>query len=154
MAENVEELVRAVALRDVNKVKELIAAGVPVNEPDSSGDFPLIDAAQRGSTELVKLLLQAGANVNIGSKRSPLIKAAEEGHAETVAVLLAAGANVNQEGKHITPLAAAVSDRTKAHERIAKTLLAAGADVNYGQFTTVLMRASQNSTPEVVKALL
>jgi cell wall assembly regulator SMI1 len=156
MANDINALVLAVSAGDTGKVKELIAAGVSVNEQDGSGNLPLTDAAQRGRTELVKLLLQAGANVNgaTKSKRSALMWAAEGGHVDVVETLLAATADVNQEGKNVTPLAAAVSDGTKAHLQIVEKLLAAGADVNYGKFSTVLMRASQNSTAEVVKTLL
>jgi len=94
MANDSNALVLAVSSGDVGKVKELIAAGVPVNQQDSSGDLPITDAAQRGRPELVKLLLQAGANVNATtkSKRSALMWAAEGGHADIVEVLLAAGA--------------------------------------------------------------
>jgi cell wall assembly regulator SMI1 len=156
MANDINALVLAVSSGDTGKVKELIAAGIPVNQQDGSGNLPLSDAAQRGRAELVKLLLQAGANVNAASKskRSALMWAAEGGHADIVDLLLAAGADVNQEGKNVTPLAAAVSDGTKGHLQAVQKLLAAGADVNYGKFSTVLMRASQNSSAEVVKALL
>jgi cell wall assembly regulator SMI1/ankyrin repeat protein len=156
MANDINALVLAVSAGDTAKVMELIAAGVSVNQQNGSGNLPLTDAAQRGRTELVKLLLQAGANVNgaTKSKRSALMWAAEGGHVDVVETLLAAKADVNQEGKNVTPLAAAVSDGTKAHLQIVEKLLAAGADVNYGKFSTVLMRASQNSSAEILKVLL
>jgi cell wall assembly regulator SMI1 len=98
--------------------------------------------------------LPLNVNATTKSKRSALMSAAEGGHADIVEVLLAAGADVNQEGKNVTPLAAAVSEGTKAHLQIVQKLLAARADVNYGKFSTVLMRASRDSSTEVVKALL
>ncbi|KAF8448273.1 ankyrin repeat-containing domain protein [Kalaharituber pfeilii] len=55
-------------------------------------------AAQGGRVEVLKQLLAAGAQVNIGNKdgKTPLHLAAEMGHAEFVQQLIAAGAEVNR----------------------------------------------------------
>jgi ankyrin repeat protein len=57
-------------------------------------DVALRRAAWRGSTETVKALLEAGADVH-GEQDAALQKASANGHADTVKVLLAAGADVH-----------------------------------------------------------
>lgn len=156
MATDVDDLVRAADAGDIDAVKELIAAGVSVNEPTGAGNLPLARAALRGRTEVVKLLLKAGANVNAASthmNRSALMMAAQGGHVDTVAVLLAAGADVNQEGIGGTPLTSATYDGTESHLKIVRALLTAGADVN-GASSTVAMKATRNSSCEVLKVLI
>src|SRR4051794_33634993 len=60
---------------------------------------PLHEAAWGGHTEVVKLLIEKGADMNIGSSykapHTPLQTAAEEGHYEVVELLLQRGADVN-----------------------------------------------------------
>lgn len=43
----------------------LLPLGLPLDEPDADGDTPFILAAQGGSAEAVRMLAEAGANVNI-----------------------------------------------------------------------------------------
>jgi ankyrin repeat protein len=61
---------------------------------------PLWEAAREGHTDIVALLIEAGADVNDGS----LERAAREGHTDIVALLIEAGADVNQGiGAYRTP---------------------------------------------------
>ena len=53
----------------------------------------LVEASQRGDTELVQQLLEAGADVNVGGCLA-LDRAAYHGHTEVVKMLIKAGANV------------------------------------------------------------
>ncbi len=104
-------------------VQRYIRWGGDVNQVDKDGWTPLRWAAQKGRTEIVKVLIAAGANVNkeateiIGDSRldgcTPLIFAAREGRTEIVKVL--------------TPLSIAV---LFGHLETVKALIAAGADVN------------------------
>ena len=120
---------------------ELQRRGISAEEYDSK----LLEAAKNGETELVKLLIAAGADVNQADKdgETPLHNAAIFGHAECVKLLLAAGADVNAKGNakvnddndddtwnsytSCTPLIVAVGND---HAECAKLLIAAGADVN------------------------
>jgi ankyrin repeat protein len=63
--------------------------------PNSAGDTPLKIAAESGNTELVKILLTAGAIVDNPSRRgfTPLMSACRHGHEPAVQALLSRAAN-------------------------------------------------------------
>lgn len=90
------------------------------------------DAARRGSSEIVRLLLKYGAPVDgepVNGKPSivwtPLLCAVDKGRADCVKILIEHGANVNARTKAgNTALGLATH---KGHERIAAMLKAAGA---------------------------
>ena len=91
---------------------------------------PLVAACVYGRTEIVRLLLDHGARVNIlgNCMTSPLIEASGRGHTEIAQLLLVHDADVNMNnGYGTSPLIAA-----SAHGRTetAKLLLAHGAEVN------------------------
>lgn len=80
----------------------LLEKGANINDTeirDTIDQTPIIVAAQGGCTEIVKMLLQAGANIEHRNDQgeNALISAAQEGHKEIVKMLLDAGANINQE---------------------------------------------------------
>jgi ankyrin repeat protein len=90
------ELHTAAFTGSLEKVRQLIQAGVDVNSADLYGWTPLHDAAIQGHTEVVKLLLAAGAQVDAQDKEdlyTPLHDAVRMNHAEIVQLLLAAGAS-------------------------------------------------------------
>jgi ankyrin repeat protein len=100
--------------KDIIELRELITAGADVNVINNRGFTPLWAASARGYTEMVKLLLDAGANPNVvmcfgtcdGGVLSGLTAlSAALDHHEVVKVLIAAGANVNAaDSWGITPL--------------------------------------------------
>ena len=81
--------------------------GVDVNKRDESGNTPLIYACAKGSRDLVKLLLDNGADACLGNQKSrmPLHYAAEKGNFQIISLLLDAGADVNcTDNNGVTPL--------------------------------------------------
>ncbi|XP_056001360.1 uncharacterized protein LOC125655641 [Ostrea edulis] len=91
---------------------------------------PLPIACKGGYVPVVKLLLKAGADVNLqdASGNTPLITACKEGYVMVVKELLEAGAIVDLLGRRgNTPLIAACKG---GHASVVEELVKAGADVN------------------------
>ena len=90
------ELIESSWRGDVRKVGELLAAGADVNFSLTAHPscIPLTCAAQQGHAEVVRLLLDSGANVNArdDSHLTALQWAQEKGHGDVVSMLKGAGA--------------------------------------------------------------
>jgi ankyrin repeat protein len=92
------------ACRDCNGkdvVAFLLENGANINDKeyrDLIDQTPLIIAAFNGCTDIVKMLLYAGADIGHRNDQgeNALISAAQEGNIDVVKVLLEAGADVNQ----------------------------------------------------------
>jgi ankyrin repeat protein len=94
-------LMKAVQKNDVDRARTLIAAGANVNELDPNGDAPLVMAAYLGHTEIVKLLLEAGADVaavDPGMKATALHAAAYAGRTGAARLLIEHGIDINKQG--------------------------------------------------------
>ena len=108
----------------------LIAAGAKVNLRESpaigTGGLPIHDAALRGYTEVVRVLLDAGSAVSpLGCyDETPLHPAARSGHVETCRILLEAGAVTNRadHGGRL-PVELAYADRPYVREEDKKELV-------------------------------
>lgn len=111
-------------------VKALLDAGADPKAGTDRNVTALMYAAKGDSTELVGLLLAAGADVNatVKSGDTPLIAAAfSSSDPEMVRLLLAAGADVNAAKGDETPLSNARRNRSQAAGDIIKMLQEAGA---------------------------
>ena len=116
------DIFEACRVGDLDQVNNLIRVeGLDVNivngSPPPYDVTPLGVAAENGHLEIVRLLLESGANVN---SRCPLSRAARCGDIEIVEELLKAGANVNDEYYIMSPLGSAAS---YGHLEIMKLLL-------------------------------
>ena len=93
------ELLIAIESQDLLRVRQSIAAGSDVNLPTRSpdGDTPLIRAVVAGNLEILKALLELGADVNLRQKASrqwtPLMFAHDK--PAVLRALLESGADVN-----------------------------------------------------------
>ena len=91
-------LIQAAKTGNIIHVQALLAKGVNANAKDSEGTTALMFAAQKGYAEIVRILLNNGANVNLASRRfglTALMLAAAHKQADSAGLLLAAGADVN-----------------------------------------------------------
>ncbi len=140
---------------DITEVRKLIEAGADVNVINKYGATPIYIASWKGFIDIVKLLLEARADVNKAIKGvTPLFIASQEGHNEVVKLLLEAKANVNKAriSNGVTPLWKA---SWKGHTKVVKLLLEAGADVNKATTDGLnpLHIAFRSSNIEVVRIL-
>jgi ankyrin repeat protein len=169
-----KELLEAIEMGNVAKVKFLLDQGVEVNYRENlisrwfrSSPTPLGYAVERGSAEIVKLLIDVGADVN-GITRgctTPLIIAAYKGYLDIVRLLLENGADVN---KKVVPESANALQQAAyyGHKEIAKILLEYGADPQEvmkggipslirirGSILELLREAGGEVPPEIVELL-
>jgi len=111
-------------------VKMLLEAGADPRAGTDRNVTALVYAAEADNTEIIRLLLAAGADANatVKNRDTPLLKAAlESSDPEAVRLLLAAGAKVDVAKGDETPLANARNNRTPAAGAIVKILEEAGA---------------------------
>jgi uncharacterized protein len=93
-------LMKAVRKDDVAKVKALIAEGADVDELDG-GDAPIVMAAYLGHTEIVRLLLEAKADVTAvdpGMQATALHAAAYAGRTDAAKLLIEHGIEIDRQG--------------------------------------------------------
>lgn len=92
-----DTLMNALKNDDINKAKELIMSGVNINTRNIIGETPLMEAAEKGYTEIVELLLNKRVNINISNVKNitALSKAAYNGHTDIVKLLVNADATLN-----------------------------------------------------------
>ena len=125
---SVDKLIRAgVDVDYAFSVDKLIRAGINVNYTSREHITPLSVAAVIGQVDIVKKLIKAGADLNVGAL-TPLYLAANEGHIGCVKELIQAGADLNNgifDGKGDTPLMAAAQN---VSSDCFSTLLKAGAE--------------------------
>lgn len=93
-----DDLFEAVRQGDAARVEALIAKGANVNAYWRYGETPLFFACDRGFTQIVKVLLDHGAEVNIRDTfygMTPVARAADKDHVDIVKMLLAKGASAD-----------------------------------------------------------
>lgn len=145
------DLLSSIRYKDADGVRRAIEAGENVNEPFSgrTGASPLLLAVEEGNTEIVRLLIGAGADVNYvlpqqefhssnTSGVSALLVAVDKGNSEILRLLIDAGADVNYvlpeqkfPSKNATGASALLLAVKAGDEKIVKQLIDGGADLNY-----------------------
>ncbi|CAG9861802.1 unnamed protein product [Phyllotreta striolata] len=125
----------AVRKNDLKIVKEFVEVlqqeEMSVNLVDQNGYTPLHIATLHGYKEIVTLLLEKGANINLSISdniETPLSLAIKKGYEDIVKLLLHKGADINQRlPKGYAPLHSAIKAK---NFNIIKMLVEEGADVN------------------------
>jgi ankyrin repeat protein len=137
-------------------VQMLVKADASVNHPNPDYTPALWGAAEAGSYEKVKFLLDQGADVNaiaLDGSGSALTVAVASGSKSVLELLLQYGADVNaksEEPETALHFAASIGFLDGV-----QLLLDAGASINYtGQFGTALRAAVSGQNEDVVKLLL
>lgn len=140
-------------------VRTMLKLGIKHNLLGSDGRSPLNAAVQKEQKEILKLLLQSGADPNLCDRstgytsKCPLGNAAFSGNVEMIGALIASKAKVDSvkgnENDH-TPLMIAVA---RDHVNAIKALIVAGADVNQQNkdgYSAIVFAAS----PETAQVLI
>lgn len=125
-----------------------IESGADVNELSEKGNSPLLLASMNGRTEIVEILITAGADVSVARSSdgaTPLHLASQNGHIDVVRQLLSCGAPADPVSSmgDATPLLLASQ---YGHGKIVELLLAEGANANHvawGGFTPLYLAAQQ-----------
>lgn len=148
----------AIEQGDIERVKKLIGEGVDINQTYAWNHTGLFCAVWHEKEEIVKFLLENGADPNIcqsSDGQSALYMASQNDMASTVRLLLQYGANPNQRlttDKQSTLYPAA----QQGYLEVVKVLLEANADPNLatdeGQIP--LYQAARNGHLEIVDLLL
>ncbi|MCP5485068.1 MAG: ankyrin repeat domain-containing protein [Spirochaetales bacterium] len=134
LSQSGSDLRRAAGNGDLNRIRELVRAGVSVESPSSSGQTALYRAARNGEPAAVRLLLELGANANAREEDgwTPLHTAAKRGYTEIVRALLDGGADPELETD---------TGRTAWHTALV-----------YDRYETANFFALQSDLPEELKA--
>ena len=116
---------------NLEAVKTLLAYEPDLNQPENRrGHTALMLAIEQGHSQIAKLLIERGADVNARSKSgfTPLLFAAQQNDLDSVEALLAAGAKLDG----LTPEwgSSMVVAAARGHEDLALFLLENGADPN------------------------
>ncbi|KAL8649382.1 MAG: hypothetical protein Q9226_005596 [Calogaya cf. arnoldii] len=145
-----------------------IAEGANVNAKGADGKAPLHLAAMQGNPDIVQLLIDHGADINIATslrgddmerkyngQRTPLHWACDRGHESCVRLLIKHGAEVNANNySNRTPLLDAL---TGSHVSISKFLLENGASVKAHDddgWTPLHQAATSSNAVDVINLLL
>jgi ankyrin repeat protein len=132
MGAMIDSLIDAILSSGTEEAAALVERGAPVDGISRYGSTPLYTAAVDGKAEIVRMLLEAGADPNKESAGesdgTPLCAAASWGYAEVVRLLLQYGADPNRiERPDEFPMTALAWARRNHHDEVAHLLLENGA---------------------------
>eukprot|EP00439_Symbiodinium_sp_Y106_P065122 s903_g10.t1 len=151
--EEVEDFVDLVAHGQVEEVEQVLQRPQDPNlKPDSYFERPIWFAAVSDKVDVLRLLLEAGAEV--GPRERPLLAAAEVGRVEVVRVLLEAGARHEANDPDDNEALCAASEH--GHLEVVRLLLGAGFDKHVPSRSgkTPSELAAKKGHGEIVRLLL
>ena len=128
-----EKLIMAVDRGDLQKVRNMLAAGVSAETTARGGQSTvLMMACERGYGEIARELILHGADVNSETRAfgfTALMSAAVFGEADIVTMLLDAGADVDHKTFATNAVCAVDLARKHGNVEVVRRLLMAGADL-------------------------
>lgn len=142
---------------DAATVLAYINSGADVNTITTDGNSPLHYAITHGSSEIARMLLQAGADPNLPTanefQTTPLESAASYGDVEIIRALIAAGADPNfaPNSPGLSPLATAAFTGQTAS---VAALLELGADATGKAGSRALTEAVRHGNREIEQMLI
>lgn len=150
------------SFHDITITELLIEKGADIEARNVDGINALVYAVSLNDEEMVKFLLEKGADANtvceienehICMPPTPLMNAVYNGNTNIINMLLENGADINYTTDEMTPLIYAAY---KGNTNIINTLLENGVDINYTNYygMTALMYAASYNQFEAAKVLL
>ena len=129
-----------------------------MNAADNSNEPPLHHAALRGKGDVVKTLLDQGADVNAGGRfcRTALHAACQKGHVSCIHKLIAVGAQIEAKdsAREATPLILAAQCNHPDSVKILVDVYKASINVTDKFGRTALHHAAFNGSTDVVRVLV
>jgi ankyrin repeat protein len=154
-----KEIEEAVKQNDVDFIRQELDNGLDINDKTLYGGSTMLKmASYQGKTDIVKLLVERGVDINftynLEYDNSALTLATEKSHKDIVKLLIENGADINyQNWHHASALYFAVKN---GDIHIVNYLLEHGADINIKiyQNENILTQAIKNGHNEIIKLLL
>jgi outer membrane protein assembly factor BamB len=155
-ADSTDELFAAARAGDLEEVRRLLEAGVPVDSVDRYGATALLMAAGAGHIDVVTHLLEQGADIDHREEfygGSPLQMALFGGHPEVAAALVRAGADERELAMRVAigegdlELARAAASGGPFHESALAELRAGAAELD-PEFQKILEGIESRPDPE------
>lgn len=151
-----DDLIKAAKKGDVAKAQALVRQGVPVDSQDKDGKTALWEATRHEKADVVAMLIEAKADLNLPSKEgeTPLFVAAGRGNPKVLTMLMAAGADTSLRSPAGTTLLMAVAGG--GHTDVVGTLIKSGARVNEEDNggETALHYAATQGRGQTIRALV
>lgn len=144
-------------LGDIEGVAFFLSQGSDVDKRNPHGETALTEASRHGDTEVVKLLLQAGADLELKTTNggwTALLLAVSNNRADTVRTLISAGAKLQAtDDRNHDALTEAVY---QGHWDVARMLIEHGAQVNTADHrgNTPLHCSGHRGNPEFTQFLI
>ncbi|HKW98437.1 MAG TPA: ankyrin repeat domain-containing protein [Bryobacteraceae bacterium] len=147
-----EDFLAAIRKSDAARVKALLEQGVDVNTKSPYGATGLFFAADRGNLEILKLLLDHGADVNVKDTfygATALTWASMKEHVDVIRLLLDKGAKAGAddvlmtgvEKNNIEMVKAALDHKTSIPAEMLSSALAQSVKENHSEIADLLRKA-------------